>query len=193
MDGLRAQIQSLRQKNEDSKYFMPAGALNDLLKHRPIKNALKECGVEVNRIDEVTELIVRGGRRTFAILLAIYRQATIMKFVEGDQFQTNILDSKLPRSLSDLQSILPATDVGEFFERQWEFTAPVFPRGRGHRLLHHDTIFPFMASQQRGEGGFGRVFEVELHPAHGSSLGVSPGKVCNASCHTKESAMERQC
>ena len=87
--------------------------------------------------------------------------------MKNEQLQKVGIDSKLPySSRADLEKILPKIDAVDFFERQWEFTAPVFRRRSGHRCLYERTIFPFLESQILGEGSYGNVYKETLHASH---------------------------
>ena len=100
-----------------------------------------------------------------------------MTFVENDQLQATNIDSKLPYSKGDLSKILPAADAVDFFEKQWEFTAPVFKRRAGHRCLHDRTIFPFLESANRGKGASGDVYKVKNHRSHCNGFEVPEPQV----------------
>lgn len=169
MASLRERIQSVRRRNIDSKWFIPAGTVNDVLSLEEVKNELKEIGVPAYRQKEIAGLITQGGRRTFATLVLIRRQNLIMRFVESDQLLNVPLDSRLPFGMATLESLLPSADRVDFFERQWELTSPIFGLRQGHRQLDDDTILPFLETRPIGEGGFGFVAEVRLHPRHGRS------------------------
>ena len=179
MASLREAIQSLRCESADSRsLFVPAGSLDNVLTSKNIRSALDKRDVQLYRLDEFVEMIRNGGQRTFAILITIYRPEQIVAFAEHDQFQTATLDSKLPYCKADLEKILPEGDRVDFFEKQWEFTAPIFRRGAGHRCLKQRTIFPFLESAFQGEGAAGDVHKVKLHRSHFVALGVSEPHVC---------------
>ena len=178
MASLRDEIQALRCLSADHRsYFVPAGALNDLLKTEKIKSAFRNSKIHPDMENEAVKKIEHGGRRTFAILITIYKPNRINDFIERDELQRSSIDSKLPFSLTDLQVFLPPTEAVDFFDKQWEFTAPVFSRRAGHRVLHERTIFPFVDSRVHAEGAFGAVHLVRLHPNHGRALGLSENKV----------------
>lgn len=168
MASLKEEIQSLRCESSDRRSsFVPEGALDNIITIEKIKSALRSAKAQLDREQETLELILKGGKKTFAILVSIYRTERIVDFIETDQLQASKIDSKLPySSRADLGRILPKADAAEFFEKQWEFTAPIFRRRAGHRCLHERAIFPFLESSVQGEGSFGNIYKVELHNSH---------------------------
>ena len=178
MASLREAIQSLRCESADPRSsFVPAGSLREILTYKEIRLALKTCKAQLHREIESIELIRLGGQRIFAILITIYRPELIVAFVENDQLQTAAIDSRLPYSRAELDSILPKADAIDFFEKQWEFTAPIFRRRAGHRCLHDRTIFPFLESTGLGQGASGEIHKVKLHFSHSVAFNVPEPKV----------------
>lgn len=177
MDSIRATILSLRCESSDRRSsFVPEGALDSVLTTPTIQIVLRSSKKQLHREPEFIDMIERGGKKTFAILICIHRADCIVNFVENEPLQKAGIDSKLPYySQTDLESILTKADATEFFERQWEFTAPIFRHRLGHRCLHRKTIFPFIDSDLLGEGSFGRVYKEKLHLKH-SEAGFSPHK-----------------
>ncbi|KAI4096939.1 MAG: hypothetical protein LQ344_000742 [Seirophora lacunosa] len=167
MTTLRETIQLLRCECADSRSsFVPAASLDKILTTKGIRSALRTHKVQLHRENEAVNLIRQGGLKTFAILIMIYRPQLIVAFVENDQLQTTNIDSRLPYSKGDLDQILPFADSVDFFEKQWEFTAPVFRRRAGHRCLHDRTVFPFLESSGHGHGVPGDIYKVKLHRSH---------------------------
>lgn len=169
MAQLRKQIQSLRCKvdNED-RFFVPHQSLYKLMTREKVLDVVKGCGeIPCYRLDETVEKIIKGGRRIFAILVLLKgEEKLISRFIEHDHFQHSPLDVKLPFSEDTLKSIIPDEIVSDFYEKQWEFVAPIFSRNVVHRSLHEDIRLPFVQNKKIGEGGFGVVYEIELHPDH---------------------------
>lgn len=143
-----------------------------------LRDCLKSSKVPLHRVDEILPLVRQGGCRTFAILVTIRMLHHLMRFIESDELQRVRLDSRLPYTLSNLESILHCKDdANEFFEQQGELRAPVFRRRAGHRSLHEQTVFPFLESEYQGSGARGTVYKVKLHPQHGKGLDVTSDKV----------------
>jgi hypothetical protein len=111
-------------------------------------------------------VVNRGGKRTFAILVMLREEDTIWDLVKQDQFTTLILDAKLPWSYDNLHQILaPRVEVvKEFVELQWELISPAFDKLKGHRLLHPDTILPYISELRlsKEEGSFGAIYKTEV-------------------------------
>ncbi|KAL8689015.1 MAG: hypothetical protein Q9218_005213 [Villophora microphyllina] len=168
MESLRGMILSLRCESSDRRSsFVPEGSLDEIITTTTIKAALRGSQAQLHRESENIESIKQGGRKTFAILVCIHKADRIVNFIENEQLQKAGIDSKLPyNSTAELGKILPQIDAVDFFEKQWEFTAPVFRRRAGHRCLYERTIFPFLESNIHGEGSFGNVYREKLHDSH---------------------------
>lgn len=165
MEELRAQIVSKRVQNVERRYFLPQQALYDLMSEVLVESAVRDAGIKAYDVGEITKEIMKGARKIFAILVVVRQPQSILSFVQDDQFQS-WLDHKLPFGLSKLQKLLPSASLGqEFYEKQWEFTAPVFTKRLLPRVLEDDIILPFVEDKQEGEGGFGVVhtIKVDLH------------------------------
>lgn len=165
---LRKQIQSLRCRvPNEPRYFIPHRSLYELLTKEVISNTIKEYeDIRRYRLDETAEKIFKGGRRIFAILVLLKNEEkSITYFLEHDQFQRSSIDLRLPFPIQTLESIVPDI-AADFYEMQWELVAPIFARNVVHRFLDERIRLPFVLDHEIGEGGFGTVFEVQLHPDH---------------------------
>jgi hypothetical protein len=165
MEKLQDSINELRSKNYQSRFFIPQEALLQLMQRDNIREALNTT-IENYRLDEVVESIFRGARKIFAILLLNGHTRYIVKFIASDQLQSSQLDSKLPFDLEQLQSLIGAGHGSLFYDKQWEFTAPIFTPFVLRRSLHYDTILPFLGERRVGSGGFGDVYLLEIDPNH---------------------------
>lgn len=180
---LRKKLRYLRVKTADAKYFVPMGSLDVVLDEATVKKALEDIFREsvdspyheqFYKRDELTEIIVSGGRKLFSILLILELEQSIHNFVEKDQLQTSGLDAKLPIKIEALNNIfeIPGSeesqseDARAFFAQQWEFVAPVLREDRSHRIFEPDTIMPFIVSEKMAVGGFGDVWRVTLPSCH---------------------------
>jgi hypothetical protein len=180
MASLRAKIQKLRcQVAGEAKAFVPHEDLYELLTRSVIYNAVHECAITPwYNLDQLVDKIHAGARRVFAILVILNGQEKeILHFIEHDHFQASPLDHKLPFSKADLEVIVPSIAI-DFYEKQWEFSAPIFSREADHRFLDIFTALPFLENKKISEGGFGEVFSVVLHPGHQNLSLISPTKVC---------------
>ncbi|KAI4243535.1 MAG: hypothetical protein LQ352_007006 [Teloschistes flavicans] len=168
MEPLRGTILSLRCESSDPRSpFVPEGSLDKIITTAAIKAALRESGAHLHRESEHIKLIRQDGKKTFAILVCMYKADLIVNFIEDEQLQKFGIDSKLPYSnASDLEKILPKIAAVDFFEKQWDYTVPVFRRRAGHRRLYERTIFPVLESDLLGEGSFGKIYKEKLHGSH---------------------------
>lgn len=166
MINLKSQIQDLRCENFEGRYFVPYQTLCQLLTEHVIFEVLRSAAVPQHEIDEILNVIVQYGRRVFATLALLGYESLFSKFIQADQFQEQFPDHRLPYSEASLITIIPKTVAVDFEEKQWQFIAPIFSKKNIHRFLALNTILPFIKNKELGEGGFGTVFEIEVHPEH---------------------------
>ena len=160
---LRHQISALRRPIANTGLkFIPHRPLLALLTRDTISAALRSTDLPPLHIPGLTQRIIIGGRKVFALLVLLKNEeAQIMQFIKHDQLAPTSLDSRLPFSLEELKTIVPDI-AGEFFERQWELCAPIFSKGVLHRKLHDLIRLPFVSEEKIGAGGFGDVYCFEL-------------------------------
>ena len=142
-------------------------------------------------------------RKIFAILVLVEAVEDIVKFIaEGVTDQdlplTNPMDSKTVgaeirrpnRPDDELKCFRRWRKFrrSQFLRWQWSFLAPVFSMGDEVELVKHfalsdDHILPFVKDSRydadfKGttDGGFGRVFKVQIHPAHHNLSQVSSAR-----------------
>ena len=136
------------------------------------KEALLEVFLDsklaVYHLEELVHDVLEGARQIFGILILVRRPECISNFIRNDRFQYQLshLDHKTPFQYEILGKILPKDIATDFYETQWEFTAPVFTRRVLPRFLEEDTVMPFLKDTIVGEGGFGVIHEIEIHPFH---------------------------
>lgn len=127
-------------------------------------------------------------RNIFAILLLVNRPSSIWSFVEEGICDADLPLIKVPRAegpqhLFDLRrrndAELPLRcfkqwkdrAIVKFEERQWFILAPSFEKSDGKEIPHREfateEILPFLSWKATSEeGGFGQVYEVNIHPDH---------------------------
>ncbi|KAF4636460.1 hypothetical protein G7Y89_g1619 [Cudoniella acicularis] len=137
-----------------------------LLQEKEVKEAISSRGFESVQNQELVATILRGGKKAFAILVVMRKEASIAQFVEQHQPDYTGLDAKLPFSRDWLYIILGDFEASEFADLQWCFIAPVFGRSEGHRIFDDRTILPFIKEEPYGEGGFGSNYSTEIHVQH---------------------------
>ncbi|KAI9785126.1 MAG: hypothetical protein M1839_000764 [Geoglossum umbratile] len=167
MTQLRSQILSLRrQPADDDRHYIPHKPLYRLMTRDAVFDAAKGCGqIPLYHLDRIVDRIVKGGRRVFAILILREKEGFVSRFIEHDQLQNSQLDAQLPLSFETLRLIVPEI-VDDFYEKQWEFVAPIFSRDVVHRFLPKETRLPFTSDKVIGSGGFGVVSEIKLDQDH---------------------------
>lgn len=166
MAGLRDRLRGLRIKSTSGRYFIPDGKVESLISEDIVWDAVSKLKIDRINFPEVSMVVNGGGKRTFAILVMLREEDAIWDLVKHDQFTALILDAKLPWSYDNLHQILgPRFEVAkEFVELQWEFISPVFDKLKGHRLLHADTILPYISELRlsKEEGSFGAIYKTEV-------------------------------
>jgi len=147
--------------------FVPQKQLYKLLGRDRVSTVIHATNsIPIHRAGNVVDIIAKGGRKVFAILSLLKgEEGRIVSFISHDQFQQSSLDAKLPLPPEMLQEIIPDI-AAEFYRTQWDLVAPVFSRGVVHRELHDSTRLPFTQEVLIGDGGFGEVYEIELHADH---------------------------
>ncbi|MCJ1386084.1 hypothetical protein MMC17_009209 [Xylographa soralifera] len=170
---LRSQIRRLSIKAIDEREFYPQQWLYDLLTREMIQPAIERSIKPEYKWDEATDLVVKGGRKLFAILIIIRHEELLTCFLDRENLQHHPLDSKLPLDEQDVREIIgeleDSDDIArEFCTSQWAFVSPVFGSNLSHRTLRNETILPFLlgSSSQAGKGASGEVDRVALHKAH---------------------------
>ena len=157
--------------------FLPQHRLDAIMKGEAVGRLLRSYGMEPHELHEV-EKVVQGGKRTFAILLAIGRGNEIRTFVERERYTQSNLDAKLPISRSVLREYIGPVGAADFDLRQWEFIAPIF-RGT-HSYMAAETILPFTLEERLNkekEGSFGAIYKVKLPRSHVEALATTGEEV----------------
>lgn len=135
-------------------------------------------------------------KKIFVILVLSEKTSTILKFLAEEVTDDDLPLLKVPRldmpaTIFDLgrrgKPDVPlecfktwtSSAIRSFEEWQWTTLAPFFARSERknvkHYILQDQVILPFLADSRREgdefdrleyEGGFGRVFKVDMHPEH---------------------------
>lgn len=166
MQDLKDEIRGIQVKNFESRWYVPGRELDKLLSKSAVERAVTHCGMEAHRQMEAVQVIVKGAKKIFAVLVLMGKELSILNFIEHDHLQDQYLDSKLPFRRSELGEILEDHLAETFHRTQWVVSAPIFQNDMSHRLLDNDTILPFTKNVKVGCGAFGTVFEVSLDAKH---------------------------
>lgn len=160
MSQLRNQLLDLRCENAHRRWFIPQGPLRQLMTEDFICDTLQVSGTKAHRLDETTKIIFKTRAKIFSVLILIHQPSLIVNFIEKDELQ----DRRLPFELQVLEKEIMNACAREFYEKQWEFTAPEFFRGTLTRVLNENIVLPFIKDEEIGYGSFGIVHEITLHP-----------------------------
>lgn len=166
MNILRDKISDLQEKCADSKQlFYPFVELQNLLRNLL---TLEEFCAALDQILEprfngrdlrrFASLIREDYIRIFATLVINQDAKYILQFLYRRE-----TDSRLPFVENGLD-FLPQAVARTFLQRQYEFNAVRLEYGAIHRQLRSEEILPFLSTTEIGEGGFGTVWRVEVHP-----------------------------
>lgn len=168
LENLKFRRKNLRCENADHRWFIPQLSLSPALSKDAIRDALRDAGMHLYHLDEVVEEIVTDSVKIFAVLVLIDQVNHISKLSERGELH----DRRLPFSIDILEKQLLLTFPKDFYEKQWELATPTFHRGTINKFINGRFVLPFTEEQQIGEGAFGNVYKITLHPNH-QSLGYS--------------------
>ena len=169
MEALRVKLNNIRCRNEDQNhYFYPHRAIYELINSDITQKILEFYRVKPYEIKEAGSYIAeRGGRRVFAILVLLKEPQIFPKFIKDDNLQNSDLDHRLPYTREKLEELLEAPISHEFWDKQWEFTAPFFSPSSFARVLPDEFILPFLNKDKLlKKGAFGKVFEIEIERSY---------------------------
>ena len=168
MDKLRGKLIDIRCRNNDQNhYFYPHQAVHELISPRVIHEIFTDQKLEPFAIDSAVQYLADvGGSRIFAILILIQRPHLFLEFIKDDQLQRRDPDHKLPYKKEELKHLLPSPTSEEFWDKQWEFTAPFFLESVVARVLPNEFVLPFLKENDLGEGSFGRVSNVQIEQSY---------------------------
>ncbi|EXL66196.1 serine/threonine protein kinase [Fusarium oxysporum f. sp. conglutinans race 2 54008] len=170
MKSLERSIEDLRFNhcNFEGRYFIPEATLFRVVSKSAIKDSLKDLDVPIHEIQGLTNDILRGARKCFAILILMRRGEKISAFFRSDLLQRSTPDSRLPYNSQALEQIfgqheLSAT-IRAFIEKQWEFSIPVLHQNMISRELDTSIILPFLHEEHAGGGSMGVAWKIKIHP-----------------------------
>ena len=163
---LRRQIISLRVKNAEFKHFVPEESLASVVTQERVAQIVSQL-IPLESKDEVIKFIVNGARKVFSILILIDYVRHISPFITRDQMQRRPIDNLLPLHTNALENILDdKIVVDQFYEKQWEFCAPVFSREIVPRALDVPTVLPYLSDTPLASGAYGVVHKITIHYCH---------------------------
>lgn len=163
---VQRRINDIRVENSESKRFIPEKELHNLMS-RDVVASIVDDFIPAHYAEEVVNFVIKDARKVFGVLVLINYVGSINHFIAKDQFQTRCTDDLLPFTKKRLQDIVSDDYVADlFFEKQWEFSVPVFSGRIIPRILERQTILPFVNDTPEAVGGYGSVHKIEIHPSH---------------------------
>lgn len=171
-------IDDVQVTNMFKKRFVPRLALASIINQKVMRPILATF-TPADTLDETVEFILQGAQKVFCILAYIGFAGYIRKFIEKDGLLLRQVDEDLPFSRGRLRSV--ADDnlfINCFYEKQWQFCAPVISQRIIPRTLEDETVLPFLKSEYSGEGGFGVITKITIHPEHKSAEILPIENVC---------------
>lgn len=180
MEDFRRQLMGIRcRNNKQNHYFYPHRIVHQLVTSKVIHEILKNEKVEPYAIKSAAQYLLNtGGRRIFAILALVQRPQLILHFIKDDQLQQGDPDHKLPFKKELLEDLIPSPTSEDFWDKQWEFTAPFFSESVFARVLPDEFILPFLNEEDFGEGALGRVYKVQIEQSYLPPGPSWQGEVC---------------
>ena len=168
MEDFRGKLIKTRcRNNSQNHYFYPHQAVRELFTPNIVYEIFRDQNIEPHAIEPaVRYLLDVGGRRIFAILALIRGSHLFLDFIKDDKLQRGDPDYKLPFNKDQLEGLLPFPTSTEFWDKQWEFTAPFFSESVFARVLPPEFILPFLNEEDLGEGALGRVYNVQIEQSY---------------------------
>jgi len=180
---LMAEIEKAKVSSPfDAKPFLPQRVFDQLVTRENIKAVLKTDS------EATVEFVQHKASRFFMILVSINVSDLVLAIRTLERFC--LTDTFLPISQETMDDNCEEHDasvgcdhdpslnafheepwdivtLSHFYDRQWEFLAPVFT---AHKLLydfHPKTVFPFTKmGEDRVSGAFSEVYEIHIEPSH---------------------------
>ena len=169
MVSLKDSLKAARQRTAHGSWFLPKECLHSILTRDAVSLRLFECGVPPEVREEVLERVMHDARAVFGILVRIKQESLI-----ADCLSRDLQDGKLPVGPDLLEGI----DVDpKFFDRQWEFQAPIFTRSSVLLTLQDRHILPYLEDHKmdKSEGGYANAFRVTLDSQHQRLVNATDG------------------
>ena len=142
--------------------FIPQGELYALLSQEVILEELRKNKFPPEDLLEVAALLVKAGRKIFAILVEIDEVDYIADFLSN-----GLLDGKLEFRDEDLEKFNNPGLIVKFLKFQWDYLAPLWGDGSSsHKSLSTKSILPFTEEKFLSEGSSGKAFVVTLKSTH---------------------------
>jgi len=170
-------------------FILPQGCLDRLKRPEIIRYQLKYAAVEYSDLDDLVGWICENAARVFLILVKLGWSSRIVGFK-----QYGFVDAHLPivarcgmaapfalevmtaeddtyhSAFEDEVWTRDDSDIMDFVDLQWSFSAPVLERSRNIHCPMRRTILPIVKRRQEKQGGFSKITKVMFHRTH-----IAPG------------------
>ncbi|XP_014559825.1 hypothetical protein COCVIDRAFT_90891 [Bipolaris victoriae FI3] len=142
--------------------FVPEGNMQGIITEDMIKISLG-IGTPASRKEgEMIEFIKKHAKKVFAIV--VYMKGDCMEIMKSLK-RKGIDDDSLP--IKDQRDLGRKEWASDFFEKQWQFNAPVFSTTEFNHDLEESHILPFIAKNVDSKrGSFGVVSQYVVHRNH---------------------------
>lgn len=183
MEEILEEIHNLRfaNQNVDRRYFVPEVALFEIMTISRVKHCLECLKFPLHELNVLTDDVMRGSRKCFAILLLMSKGEIIKDFITHDDLLRVSPDDRLPFNSETLKKYFRVPEnsplIRMFMEKQWDFATPTLSRQLLSRELNPDAILPYLHEETAGNGSMGRVLKVTLH-TKSHRLPAKDNKVC---------------
>jgi len=183
--------------DDKDEQFLPTERLGELISMDVIRNVLGLTDNNPFSKPETEQLIGwihDNAARVFAItiLCNVSREGAIASMINFLRPTVNFKDSDLPipnprltsppttpTYFQDVKRFWNLTQIGQFYDTQWKFLAPIFRPGVYEYDLEPDCILPFTRKDKLTRvGGFSNVYKVHIHAKHCQMDGIGEVRQC---------------
>jgi hypothetical protein len=170
MTSLKAELKAARKRTAHGSWFVPRGSLRGILNRQAVSNRLSESQIPLEVRDEVLERVLHDASSLFGVLVRIEQEHLI-----ADCLSHDLRDEKLPVGPEAMEGL--GVDP-RFFDKQWEFLAPVFERRNVLLRLKDRHVLPFLEDRRMSdsEGAYANAFRVTLDARHQDLVKVEHGE-----------------
>lgn len=198
VDKILAAYETSQFPPDNSREFVPEGALEELITHEAVIDELDVDLLGEHIAQEASQLaswIVKSAKRVFATTLRCGIKSPSLFPVMSEFKKHGFYDDGLPAKYEENASTnvntwphafqnkywsnLSRRDFGKY---QWQVLVPVFRDAETRLDLEMDHILPFtFVDEDTREGTFGKVYQVTVLKSHMETpmLKVRPKRNCN--------------
>lgn len=157
-------LQDLMVFSVAHRRYLPEGELATVLSKPKIHSLLSEDpSVDPEELlQRVDEVHCKASKILATLILTESTQLLAKHFLDK-----GLYDERLPLDERDLDLVaLGERRAKKILNEQYAFLAPVFFKGVSYDSLDSRYILPFIVDEFQGEGAFGIVYKIEIHPKH---------------------------